>query len=336
VALLVQLRVFQAVGRFLPMKDVPASGIQYVAQKLGVECETTEVVYAPTTLYRHQAAVLEYLGVTAWGEQARELAVSTMTRIAKARTDPADLINAAVDALVRHRFELPALTALRRLAGTVHSAVNGAQWREVCEHLTAKQGSALEALLEVDLQTQESLFAQLCRAPGRASRKNLKALIERHHWLQELPDPTAALQSIADSKVLQWANEARRLKAGELREYIRPRRHALLLAVIRQARGQVLDDLTQMLLKLVRKIESKSEDRLQEWYVARHHQTDTLIRAFHESLIVHGDTETPARKVARLETLFTDHGGREMLKESCAQHLRHEKQNWRPFRAAGI
>jgi len=80
---------------------------------------------------------------------------------------------------------------------------------------------------------------------------------------------------LADSKVLQWANEAKRLKAGELREYITPRRHALLLSVIRQARGQVLDDLTQMLLKLVRKIESKSADRLQEWHVARHHQTDS-------------------------------------------------------------
>ena len=144
-----------------------------------------------------------------------------MTEVAKARTDPADLINAAVDALVRHRFELPALIALRRLAGTVHSAVSGAQWREVCDHLTAKQGSALEALLKVDSQTQESLFAQLCRAPGRASHKNLKMLIERHQWLQELLDPTGALQTIADSKVLQWANEAKRLKAGELLEYIK-------------------------------------------------------------------------------------------------------------------
>jgi TnpA family transposase len=254
-----------------------------------------------------------------------------MTKIAKARTDPADLINAAVDALVRHRFELPALIALRRLAGTVHSAVNEAQWGEVCAHLTAKQGDALEALLKVDSKTQESLFAQVCRAPGRASRKNLKALIERHQWLQELPDPAAALQTIADSKVLQWANEAKRLKAGELREYIRPRRHALLLAVIRQARGQVLDDLTQMLLKLVRKVESKSENRLQEWYTARHHQTDSLIRAFHESLIVHDGTEKPARKLARLDALFVQYGGRDKLKESCAQHLRHEKQNWRPF-----
>jgi hypothetical protein len=31
VALLVQLKIFQAVGRFLPKKDVPALGIEYVA-----------------------------------------------------------------------------------------------------------------------------------------------------------------------------------------------------------------------------------------------------------------------------------------------------------------
>jgi hypothetical protein len=130
--------------------------------------------------------------------------------------------------------------------------------------------------------------------------------------------------------VLQWANEAKRLKA-ELRRYVKPRRHALLLAVIRQARGQVLDDLTQMVLKLVGKIESKSVNRLQEWYVTRHYQTDQLIRTFHESLIVHDSVDEPARKVERLEALFIAHGGRVKLKESCAQHLRHEKQNWRPF-----
>jgi hypothetical protein len=146
-----------------------------------------------------------------------------------------------------------------------------------------------------------------------------------------LPDPTSVLQGIADAKVLQWANEARRLKAPELREYIAPRRQALLLAVLRKARGQVLDDLTQMLLKLVRKIEWKSEQQLDAWYQDRRATTDSLIHAFHESLIVHDIDDQLARKVERLETLFTAHGGREKLKESCAQHLRYEKQNWRPF-----
>jgi hypothetical protein len=145
------------------MKDVPSSGIEHVAQRLGVECETG-LVYARATLYRHQSAVLHYLGVTAWGAHARELAKSTMTKVAKARTDPADLINAAVDALVRHRFELPALIALRRLAGTVHSAVNAAQWGEVCGQLGENQRSAVEALLVVEVKTQKSPFAELCRA----------------------------------------------------------------------------------------------------------------------------------------------------------------------------
>jgi TnpA family transposase len=335
VALLVQLKMFQTIGRFRRAEDIPATITEHVARRLGVELGQ-HLVHPDRTLYRHRPVVLKYLGVTAWGAVARELARRTMMELAKARTDPADLINAAVDTLVRNRFELPALIALRRLAGSAHSAVNAAQWREVCAALDQRQRSALEALLAVDPTTQESPFAAICRAPGRASRKNLKALIERHHWLQELPDPTRPLQSVADSKVLQWANEARRLKAPELREYVEPRRHTLLLAVIRHARGKVLDDLTQMLLRLVRKVEWKSEQRLEEWYAGRHQQTDSLIRAFHDSLIVHGSEQDPADKVRQLEALFAARGGLEQLTRNCAEHLRHERQNWRPFARAAF
>jgi hypothetical protein len=185
-------------------------------------------------------------------------------------------------------------------------------------------------------KTQESPFAELCRAPGRPSRKNLTALIDRYDWLRELPDPTAALKSVADSKVLQWANEARRLKAPELRRYVLPRRHTLLLAVICHARGQVLDNLTQMLLRLVRKIEWKSKQHLVEWYERRQDQTDFLIRTFRDSLIVHGTADDPALKIARLETLYSKQGGRDKLEQTCAEHLRHEQRNWRPFARAAF
>jgi TnpA family transposase len=231
---------------------------------------------------------------------------------------------------------LPALIALRRLAGTAQSKINAAQWGSVCAHLDDVKQSALEALLVVNPITQRSPFADLCRAPGRASRKNLKALIDRYHWLAELPDPMAALRSIADSKVLQWANEAMRLNALELREYVTPRRQTLLLALIRHARGQVLDDLTQMLLRLARKVEWKSQQRLEQWYAERHAETDSLIRAFHDSLIVHGSEGNPTEKLQRLETLFTARGGRDQLAKDCAEHLRHEKQNWRPFAQAAL
>ncbi len=335
VALLVQLKTFQFVGRFLRVDEIPSLIVEYVANRLGVEGDT-RLMSSDSTLYRHRTAVLRRLGVTAWGAAARKLARQTMTMIAEARTSPAELINAAVDALVRGRFELPSLDAFRRLASTVHRQVNTTQWQRIGSRLDEEQRAALEALLTVDPTTQESPFAVLCRPPGRASRKNLNALIERYKWLAGLPDPTDPLQPVADAKVLQWANEARRLKAPELREYSGPRRQALLLAMIRHARGQVLDDLTQMLLKLVRKIEWRSEQRLDEWYRGRRNETDTLIRAFHDSLIIHGAPGDPAQTLARLEALYAAEGGRERLTQQCANHLRHEKQNWRPFARAAF
>lgn len=335
VALLVQLKIFQTIGRFRRATDIPVIVFAHVARRLGVEFGPA-FVHPDRTLYRHRPAVRKRLGVTPWGAAARELAQFTMTKTATARTDPADIINAAVDALIRHRFELPALIALRRLAGSAHSKVNAAQWSAVCGHLDEAKQSALEALLVVDPTTQKSPFANLCCAPGRASRKNLKALIDRYYWLEDLPDPTAALQSIADSKVMQWANEARRLNALELREYVTPRRQTLLLAMLRHARGQVLDDLTQMLLRLARKVEWKSEQRLENWYKDRHAETDSLIRTFHDSLMLHGSGDNPAEKIQRLEALFSACGGRDQLTQTCAEHLRHERQNWRPFARAAL
>lgn len=86
-----------------------------------------------------------------------------------------------------------------------------------------------------------------------------------------------------------------RLNAFELREYVSPRLHTLLMAVILTDRGQVLDDLTQMLLKTSRKVEWKSEQRLAEWYQKRHNKTDALIRAFGDSLKVLGSESDPAQ-----------------------------------------
>ncbi len=333
VALLVHLKIFQTIGRFMSVGDVPLAAVEYVARKMAIDCETT-LTCPIRTHYRHRQAILSRLKVSAWGAEGRVLAQATMCKTARARTDPGDIMNSAIDALIRHDFELPPLATLRRLAGTWHSKTNAAQWAEVCGRLSSAQHALLETLLVVDPKTQKSPFANLCATPGRPSRKNLNALVDRHQWLQTLPNSATALQSIADSKISQWANEAKRLNALELREYITARRHTLLMAVIHDARGQVLDGLTQMLLRLARKVEWKSELRLTEWYQTRRNKTDTLIRAFRDALVVHGSDVDPMEKVSLAQALFTAQGGHHALVQSCDEHLQHEKQNWRPFARA--
>src|SRR5262249_11096616 len=109
----------------------------------------------------------------------------------------------AVDALARHQFELPSLDALGRLAASGHAKVNAAQWQRGGDSVSKEQRSVLEALLRMDPRSQESSFAQVCRAP--ATRKNLQALLDRHRSLQTLPDPTPALQGVPCAKVLQFS-----------------------------------------------------------------------------------------------------------------------------------
>ena len=168
------------------------------------------------------------------GAKARDVA-------SKARLDPADLINAAIDALIRERCELPLLTTLDTLAGTAHRLVNAAQWQQVYERLSASDIHGLDALLTTNEETQESPFAVMCRGAGKPTRENLNGLIAHYQWLETLVDPAPLLAPIPEAKVAQWANEAQRLKARELREYMAPRRYALPLAALRSARGRLLD-----------------------------------------------------------------------------------------------
>ena len=128
VALLVQLRVCQLVGRFRSAEEIPNAVIAHIAQRLGVDGAPPS---AERTLYRHRSAILRYLGITRSGPAARTRAKETLAQTARSRTDPAELVNAAIDALIREQFELPALDTLLPVAAPPHGRVNAAQWAQV-------------------------------------------------------------------------------------------------------------------------------------------------------------------------------------------------------------
>ena len=62
VALLVQLKIFQTIGRFRRAADVPPAVIEHVALRLGVESGST-LIFPDRTLYRHRPVILKRLEV---------------------------------------------------------------------------------------------------------------------------------------------------------------------------------------------------------------------------------------------------------------------------------
>jgi hypothetical protein len=328
--LLTLLKVCETLGRFIPPNEIPPEIFRHVARCAGLT-ERDSIVYVERTLYRHHRKVREFLGITEWNAEAHQVAETTIQRLASARTQPADLINGAIETLVRERFELPALSTLRRIAGTVQQHIHDQLFEQVVNRLNAAHDTALDALLEVPSDSQESPFGKLCRPPGRATRNNLNALAEHLDWLETLVTPEGALAGITPVKVEQWADEARRLTAAELRRYRAPRRHALLVALVHVTRGRILDDLVTMLTKSMRKIRHQAEADLQAWLDEQQESSEQLIIILLDLAHAHQDNEATLGFHRQVGAIFAAAGGSDQIVSGCEARLQHRVRDWRRF-----
>jgi hypothetical protein len=127
VVLLTQMKVFQSIGHFLPLAQILATALSYIAKQLSLAVPT-DVSIDPRTAYRQNGAVRTYLGVTPWGARARAIASKAVAMAAETRLDPAELVNAAIDALIRERCELPSLSTLLTLSAVVKLRGSGCAW----------------------------------------------------------------------------------------------------------------------------------------------------------------------------------------------------------------
>ena len=113
--------------------------------------------------------IREFLGVTAYGPAAREVVVETCLQAARTRDDLPDLINMAIEELIRQRFELPAFSTLLRIARTTRSTVNRRYQLRVCELLDADARQRLLAILSRSAGESRSLWDQVKREPKRST-----------------------------------------------------------------------------------------------------------------------------------------------------------------------
>ena len=73
------------------------------------------------SLYRYQAAVRAYLSVIAYGDAGDRLLTGTIAEAAQTMSDPADLINRAIEALHAAATDLPAFSTLDRLVNRLRA-----------------------------------------------------------------------------------------------------------------------------------------------------------------------------------------------------------------------
>lgn len=193
--------------------------------------------------------------MTSYSLGGAETAQRVVEKAAYTMSDPADLINVAVEHLVEQRFELPAFSTLDCLVGRIRHQVHEQLYAQITSGLTPTDIGRLEGLLSIrDGRTE---FTRIKAPPRGASLKHLRLWSDRLDWLESILHTPPLVASVANTKAQQFAAEAMALEVQDMRRIQKtPRRRALLVCLLHQAQVQTRDQLLEMFIRRMRRTQT--------------------------------------------------------------------------------
>lgn len=318
--LAILLKTRQDLGYFAAPDEVHADTAAYLESQMGLTIPQVSSDEEPRTktLYRYQAAVRAHLSVTPYADAGGRLVSSSTLEAAETMSDPADLINRAIDVLLAASIDLPAFSTLDRLVNRLRAEVHRRIFDRVAARLTAEHVSALETLLTKPPNSPTTSFNRLKQAPGPATPKTIDLWINRLDWLVGVLDPDPLLEGIAHTKLRQFAAEATALEVNDLLDISQPgKRHTLMLALLRQVRMRGRDELIEMMLRRIRRTQAVAKEQLESLRDEQRGIEEALIGLFGKVLETAQNQETDAAFGCQVRKLLTEQGGIEALAEQC-------------------
>ena len=185
-ALLVLLKTFQRLGYFVPLANVPSVIVAHVATRAGLASAVGEVTEYDGTSYRRRlmAMVRSFLGVTAYDRGGRNIVVQASIEAARTRDDLPDIINVAIEELLRKRYELPAFGTLLRIGRTARALINRGYHRRIAAAMTVEVRQRLASLLVVLEGASRSGWDQVKTEALRPSPQRMREFLAHLNWLR--------------------------------------------------------------------------------------------------------------------------------------------------------
>lgn len=336
-SLLVLLKSFQQLGYFPKIGDVPAAVVDHLRNCLSL-IPAIEPGYEETrTLYRHHQAIRDYLRVTPWGTDASRLAIRAVSEAAETKDNPADLINVALEILIKERYELPAFSTLDRLVRRVRTVVNQRYFEDIFNRLSPEETARLDALLIAEGRGSRSPYQRLKHLPKSPTLTHLQDWITQFEWLESHGKIDHLLAGLPPLKLKHFAAEAWALDAAEMKDFAPAKRYTLLLCLIRRTRVQCRDQLALMLIKRMNKVQQRGKDELEALRLQYREKTAGLVALLAEVVTASENSASDEQVGQSVRKLLTERGPAEQLLEDCETVVAYSSDNyqsllWRYYR----
>ncbi|MDF3310582.1 DUF4158 domain-containing protein [Rhodococcus sp. T2V] len=292
-ALAVRLKAYQRLGYFPKLGDIPAVVVDTVRGVLDLPGGVTPKTDADRTAKRHRQFVREYLCVRYEAAKVRAVAEQAIRVAVQTKDNPADLINVALEELVRARCELPGYTTLDAMAATIRAEVNGEFFALVSGRPAWDERARLDRLLVVDPATRRSEFDRI-KTPARAATLGkFKARLAHVQALDAIGPTESWLDGVPPGKVAHFAGEARVAGVDDMRKTGEAKRVTLLVALVHQQRVEARDEVVTVFCKRMAVLHNKGRERLEELREAHRSETERLIGVLGDVLAGAREATTP-------------------------------------------
>lgn len=310
------LKSFQTLGYFPKINEIPTEIVKHLSIQFNISSEIIHTI-PDRTISRYKSIIREYLNIKEYGASARRLIIESTYKSALVMNNPADLINVAIESLVKERFELPKFNTLDRLVRHIRALVNSKIYESVLKKLTIDRKNQLDNLLYIENHETYSKFNFLKKPPKRATIKHIKELEEIYKLLLSVGDIDILIKDILISKVKNFAAEARVLDASEMSNYSDAKKYTLLVSLIYMSKVRVRDNIVEMFLKSIRNIQNKGKKKLDKIREKNHLKTENLISVFSNILKTTNDNKNETILGKEIKKIIINNGGVNELLTDC-------------------
>lgn len=324
------LKAFQRLGYFSHPDFVLQPIIDHLRSVLKLSAKVSAIP-SLRSRRRYTEAIRAYLDVKPYDNIAQQLVAQVMTVAASVKDHPADLINVAIEELVKERYELPAFSTIDRLAKNIRSITNTRLFKRVCAGLSQIEQAYLDRLILSESKESVATLNLLKSPPKSATLSHMQELQTKFNQLMSFGDAQRLLSCISIGKVKSFAAQAKALDISEFQDIKLPKRRTFLLCLLHQAQVKTRDHLVEMFLKRMQTIHNKAKIKLVELRELHLTQTRDLLGVLAEILSVSSASSDNAALGEQVQSVLTGHGGSQLLLEQCEEITAYNSDNHLPL-----
>ena len=326
------LKLFQRLGYFIRLRDVPALIRNHVLAQTGYpkppNAEQLRVFDASTRRTALTTALRRYLNVRPLGTQGLAWLRHIAEEAADTRHVVADIINVMLEELVHHRYELPAFSTLDRIASDARETINDAHFAGITNALTTTTRQLIDTLFKVAPGETTTTWNLLKREMRRPTNKETRGYLQHVRRLQrlveQLPKPAVPVP-----KLRQYRHVARSLDASEMAEIKPVKRYALAVIFIRSQFSQTLDDTADLYVRLLQNLENLARTKLLEYQQEHLQRTDRLVSQLKDILLAYRLNGDDSQRMAAISSVMM--ADVDDLVAICDEHMAFAGRNYLPF-----